>query len=69
MTLEEMDTMKLTSKIEAVQDDEERVVEEEQETAMVPLPTTMDNNNNDSEKENLMQTQAGKFQYLAYIIS
>merc|ERR1712168_211669 len=59
MTLEEMDRMKLTSTIEAIQqDDEERVVvaEEEQETAMVP-PIT-DNNNNDSEKENLMQTQA-----------
>merc|ERR1711892_219487 len=59
MTLEEMDKMKLTSKIEAIQDDEAEVmVMEEEETAMVPPSTITDNNNNDSEKENLMQTQA-----------
>ena len=62
MTLEEMDNMKLTSKIEAIQDDEAEVmVMEEEETAMVPPSTITDNNNNDSEKENLMQTQAGEW--------
>lgn len=44
MTLEEMNVMKMSSKIEAVQ--------EEEEEAELP------DNNNDSEKENLMQTVA-----------
>ena len=48
MTLEEMDLMKMSSKIEAVQEEEE-----------AELP----DNNNDSEKENLMQTVAGKINY------
>ena len=47
MTLEEMDLMKMSSKIEAVQEEE------------AELP----DNNNDSEKENLMQTVAGKINY------
>ena len=46
MTLEEMDKLKISSKIEAVQ-----------ELSEVP-----ENNNNDSEKENLMQTVAGNLQ-------
>ena len=43
MTLEEMDTLKISSKIEAVQE-------------MLEVP---ENNNNDSEKENMMHTVAG----------
>ena len=49
-----MNVMKMSSKIEAVQEEEE-----------AELP----DNNNDSEKENLMQTVAGKITFTGLLFS